>query len=354
MSKSYQVVFLYTELAEYFLSSVRWLLEHHPVEVHIVRWPVHPDAPFNFDIPEGAKIYERSDYTHSELLKVISNINPDLIYCSGWVDKGYLRVCRNFKKNIPVLMGMDNHWEGSFKQILASLAGRYFLSFHFTHAFVPGKPQKKYAEKLGFPETRIIEGFYSADYETFHGAYLDSHRQKKIKLPHRFLFVGRYIERKGIRELWDAFRALHGYIENDWELWCVGTGPEEKNKSDYNKIVHHGFLQPEELKTLIPKTSVFILPSHYEPWGVVVHEFAAAGFPLICSDKIGAATKFLHEGINGYHFESGNSNDLMCQMAKFVEMPDQEIYNKGKKSAEIAEAITPARWSKKMMEIIKN
>ena len=46
---------------------------------------------------------------------------------------------------------------------------------------------------------------------------------KKNNNPKRFLFVGRYIKRKGILDLWNSFVQLNNEVSNNWELWCVGT-----------------------------------------------------------------------------------------------------------------------------------
>lgn len=46
------------------------------------------------------------------------------------------------------------------------------------------------------------------------------------------------------------------------------------------------------MTNLMKQCGVFILPSRIEPWGVVVHEFSAAGFPLLLSDQVGSAESF--------------------------------------------------------------
>ena len=53
----------------------------------------------------------------------------------------------------------------------------------------------------------------------------------------------------------------------------------------------------------------FVCPAN-EHWGVVVHEAAAAGLPLLLSNTTYAGTHFLVEGINGYSFDENNYKDL--------------------------------------------
>ena len=108
---------------------------------------------------------------------------------------------------------------------------------------------------------------------------------RKKNFPKRFLYVGRYYDFKGVKTLWDAFIQLQVENPNDWELWCLGNGDLEP--LEHPKIKHLGFMQPEDLDKIISETGIFILPSLFEPWGVVVQEYAAAGYPLILSNQIG-------------------------------------------------------------------
>jgi len=346
-----KVLFLYTELAGYFLSCVEALVQQYAVEVHIVRWPLNQEAPFQFDVPAGVQVYERQNYTREQLIRLCQEIAPRLVFCSGWVDKDYLAVVRSFKKEIPILVGMDNQWQGSVKQYIASLLAPFTLQRLFTHAFVAGAPQKAYARKLGFSESHVLEGYYAADVGHFQQAYLTAKELKAEAFPRRFLYVGRYVPEKGVEDLWQAFVQLQGQMPNDWELWCLGTGPLAAIAVKHPKVKHFGFVQPQALQPYINQTSVFVLPSHFEPWGVVIHEFAAAGFPLLCSHRVGAATAFLKEGINGFSFEPGNVTALKEAMKKLVMLPEARLRLMGEESRTMALQNTPSIWAEKLMKL---
>ncbi|MGQ0827751.1 MAG: glycosyltransferase family 4 protein [Bacteroidota bacterium] len=347
-----KIVFLYTELATYFLACIEKLLQHPAIEVHIVHWPVNKEAPFDFSFPNSIFMYTRNDSaSDQQLQQLIIKINPSLIYSSGWLDKGYLKICKQYKKKIPVIVGFDNQWEGSFKQRLAVLISPFRILNHFSHCWVPGDLQYDYALRLGFDKTNILTGFYSCNFDFFHNQHLINKQKKKNQFPKRFLYVGRYVEHKGINDLWNAFIELQNEDPNDWELWFIGTGAIEPVK--HPKIKHFGFVQPGDLPQYIKDTGVFVLPSHFEPWGVVVHEFAAAGFPIICSDKVGAAGTFIEENVNGLIYKAGSIMELKKQLKAVMALDTAQLFHMGEKSLEKAREITPKTWAETLMKVIK-
>ncbi len=338
-----KILFLYTELAGYFVSCINTLSQKAD-EVHIVRWPVNKEAPFEFTFATNVFVRNRSDFTNGELLQEVKKINPDKIICSGWIDKGYLAVCRAFKGKIPTIMSMDNHWQGSARQQVMRLIAPFTLHRCFSQAWVPGDAQKSYALKLGFTEDKICTGFYSADTGHFSELFKNIHPQKKENFPRRIIYAGRYIESKGIHTLWNAFIKAVEKTQYPWELWCLGTGELYDQRVIHPNIRHFGFVQPADLKRYLSETGVFILPSNFEPWGVVVHEMAASGMPLICSDKVGAVSLFLQPGVNGFLFEAGNEKGLEELLLKVMALNDDELYKMGELSHELAQKITPQSW----------
>jgi glycosyltransferase involved in cell wall biosynthesis len=345
-----KIVFLYTELATYFLACVEELLRAPGIEVHIVRWQVNKEAPFAFAFPAGLKIYNRADLSVPQLHELLQKIGPSAIYCSGWIDKGYMEACKPYKGKIPVIVGFDNQWKGTARQQLARLISPFRILNHFSHCWVPGQLQVSYALKLGFKPGKILTGFYSCDYNFFQQQYLADKDSKQADFPKRFIYAGRYVQHKGITDLWDAFTELQDEFPNDWELWCLGTGDVAPRV--HPKIRHFGFVQPAEMNAYLRDTGVFVLPSHFEPWGVVVHEFAAAGFPIVCTDEVGAATAFVENNINGYIYKSGDKQALKQALLKIVNADLSSLIRMGESSVKKAGRITPKIWAQKLISVL--
>lgn len=341
------VLFLYTELADYFLKCCDELSKS--ANVHIVRWPVNKEAPFAFEFSDKIKIYEKHTYSLQQLKELVRQIKPDMIVCSGWVDKDYLKVIKPYYGKIPTVMSCDTHWRGDLKQQLARVLSRMFLLNTFSHGWVPGGIQKTYLEKLGFRTNRIYTGFYCCDLEHFNQVYTEGKQEKENHFPKVFLYVGRYYEFKGIRDLWTAFIELHAEQPNEWELWCLGNG--NIDPVAHPKIKHFGFVQPKHLPAILQKSGVFVLPSRFEPWGVVVQEYAAAGFPILVSDAVGAKDAFVKEGENGFVFGNSDISKLKAQLKKFINISGKELNLMGDISHGMAQHINKQSWVKTLTSI---
>ena len=342
-------LFLYTEIAEYVLACCHELANHG--EVHIISWPVNKEAPFQFEEKKNITLYSKKDFTQKQLIKLVTSINPNVIICSGWIDKDYLKITKTYFGKIPTVMTCDTHWRGDFKQRLATFISRFTLLNIFSHAWVPGQIQKKYVLKLGFKEKNIETGFYSCDLAHFEAIYQSQKEQKQTHFPKRFMYVGRYYEFKGIKELWQAFSELQDELPNEWELWCLGIGDIEP--INHPKIKHFGFVQPKDLSNYTAQTGVFILPSRSEPWGVVVHEFAAAGFPLLLSDKVGAKEQFLKEGKNGFVFTSGNVNEIKQVLKKIINTKESDLIAMSSYSNNLSKSISPESWTESLLKMTR-
>lgn len=350
VSKKPVILFLYSELAEYFLVCARRFLAEFNGEIHIVHWSVNKEAPFQFDL-SAFTTYSREDYDTRAMMQLVEDIKPDALVCSGWMDKGYKSVCKVYRGKIPVIVTVDNQWRGNLKQRAASVLSPAVVKPYYSHAWVPGPRQRAFVSKLGFSDDTIKEGFYSADVDYFSALKKNYEAEKAKNFPKRFLYVGRYLPHKHVEQLWEAFARLANK-GCDWELWCVGTGDLYEARMEHPAIRHFGFIQPADLETVIAGTGVFVLPSGYEPWGVVLQEYALAGYPLICTNEVGASETFLKDGFNGFMIDEGTVDLLYGAMKKITEMPIDQLLEMGNRSAKRATVITPTTWSHTLMEFV--
>jgi glycosyltransferase involved in cell wall biosynthesis len=345
-----KVLILYRELAAYFVACLNDLCDRHGIEADVIAYPVNPDAPFQFIFSSHVHLYDRFKMSDEEILKIASSGNYDLIFCGGWADKAYIGAVKH-RGSATAVLAFDNQWQGNVKQRLATVYARMFLSPYFDFAFVPGTEQQNFAQRMGF--RHISLGVYSCDYPVFNSIYAERKNQFSQD-KYRLIYVGRYAPEKYFEELCEVFCELHQEGFSNWDLHAAGTGPRWEQRPIHPAIQHHGFLQGDALRSFMLGGSAFVLPSIFEPWGVVVHEFAAAGFPMVLSDKVGARTAFLEEGKNGFLFSSGNKSALKSALKKLMSCSAERLHEMSLHSHLLASRITPETWSRTLMEGSKN
>ena len=349
-----KILYLYAEVMGYTVSTLDQLVQNG-AEIHVVSYDDGKLTPYLIPELSNVKFYQRSEYSYEKLITLASRVNPEIVVVSGWEDKVYLRLCRYFiSRGIQVVCGFDDQWNGNFRQHFASTIGRLnFFKYFYSHAWVCGPRQFEYARRLGFAKNKIIFDLYSADVSLFDNCLERKKKDSVEKYPHNFLFVGRFHESKGIDTLIDAWKQL-GHARKDWKLTLVGAGALKQEFVNIPQIQIFDFLQPKQLAELTKTSGCFVLPSRFEPWGVVVHEFAAAGLPLVLSDAIGASDIFLVPRKNGFRFEANNVNCLAECMKKIINSSNKQLISMGQVSTNLAKRITPSTSSDNLMSLIEN
>lgn len=340
------------ELADYSMMCFAKHLELHPAdEIHVVHYPINPEAPFAFEPVNNLFLYQKDQTDAADMWSLFEAIHPDVVLCSGWNDGFYNEFVRAVKKLVPVILCFDNIFRYTIKQLVSLPVARVMFRGVYAGVWVPGEKQISFAKLLGFKEDRIFTGFYSTDNQNFNEMYHASQATKAQHFPKRFLCVARYIPQKGLGLLWKVFAELKEELGHDWELWCAGTGDDFEDRMIHPSIHHLGFVQPKDFEKLVRECSVFVLPSLFEPWGVVVNEFAAAGFPMLLSDKIGSASAYLKEGENGWYFAAGNKADLKNKLAEIMRTPPKQLLQMGEVSNTLGMKNSAERWSDTLIQM---
>jgi len=144
-------------------------------------------------------------------------------------------------------------------------------------------PAKVHVRGNGFPDPAEM----SAD---------DGDLRARLRIPAEaplILYVGRIAAGKGIEHLLDAARWIP-------DAHVVIAGPDDRHGT--SRLVHeaerttgrvHALPVTEEPPHgLYPQADVFVLPSEGESFGIVAAEAAAAGTPVVLSDRCGIAGFF--------------------------------------------------------------
>jgi glycosyltransferase involved in cell wall biosynthesis len=151
--------------------------------------------------------------------------------------------------------------------------------------------------------------------------------------PPEILFVGRLVERKGVKYLIDAFRLLAQDI--DCCLYIVGDGPEKPNLETQvqkmglqNKVVLTGQIPEKDLQKRYQSCSVFVLPAitdskgDTEGLGVVLIEALTYKRPVVAS-RVGGIVDIVEDGRTGLLVPEKDSQALGHALRKLLS--DQKL-----------------------------
>lgn len=94
------------------------------------------------------------------------------------------------------------------------------------------------------------------------------------------LFVGRFVEKKGVRVLRELATRLP-----ECTFHMVGSGPENPDKWGLANVKILGRKSRSELASLYAATDALILPSAGEGFPLVIQEAMACGLPVVCGTE---------------------------------------------------------------------
>lgn len=361
------VAVLWSELPTYLTACLEVLQSRYYVDLLVIRMPTSSLSPSERHAYEESAfaglqkklMWEELGFTQAQRLTslqaYLGDFQPQVVLAGNWAHSPYVPLLSRLRKRGAVVVGcMDNQWRGTYKQWLMVLLRRRWLRGRFDFLWGAGDRQAQYARRLGFGADRQLHGLYICDSRLFSTVANARFSQigRKADWPRRFLFVGRFVEQKGVGDLLQAYCLYRSRVADPWFLHCIGGGPLESLLRRETGVIVEDFRQPAELVVAFEHAGVFVLPSRYEPWGVVVHEAATAGLPLICSSECGASVELLQDGYNGFLFKSGDVAGL-ARLLEYCASGSIDLELMGRCSVQIAQRFTPERWADYLAEMLQ-
>ena len=352
MPKRLKILYLYSELVGYQIPIFEEYTSKYGADVHVISWDQKKLKPYTPPKLNNVTYYKRSLYTQKTLTELATEIQPDIIYISGWMDRDYLGLVRKFRKRgTPVVVGFDDQWKGTFRQLAASILFPAIRKRYYSHAWVAGPYQYEFAKRLGFMNREIIFNLLSCNLRLFSQG-IDNLKSKEVDYPKSFLYVGNFRRTKGTDILIEAYTEYQLKYNGKWKMICVGNGDMQPLLENVPNVEILGFARQEELVEISKRAGVFILPSRSEQWGVVVQEFAAAAMPLILSGNIGARPEFFIENYNGLTYADNLPENLAIVMDIMSKKEKEELVEMAKNSFILSQKITPQISAASFMSIL--
>ena len=262
------------------------------------------------------------------LMNAIRKINPDVLITEGYFQWTPIVQLYGKLHNVPVFMGYERTlWternNGKLKTFIRRFQNRLFEGF-----LVNGSETKKYLMSIGVKEEKIHIGGMSADSEGLRKGIASMSEEEKSMFRAKFakgrglvyLFCGRVENLKGTPHLLEAWEE-HIKVHPDDHIILVGYGDKsEEMKAKYKDVasVHlEGRVPYTEVHKYYAVADVFILPTLTDNWSLVVPEAMACGLPVATSIYNGCHPELVHEGENGYVFDTLDKDSMIKTLDYF-------------------------------------
>ena len=195
---------------------------------------------------------------------------------------------------------------------------------------------------------KIIRSCYNIDYlmpvsnylTNFYTKFLVNKKTKCIYIPHaldyipnvnsklnnkNIISIGRLSKEKGFTTLIDVFKIVNNKYPN-WILNIIGDGIEKErlivkinNNNLKNKVIMPGYKDQLFIEKMFLSSSIYVMTSYEESFGLVLIEAASCGIPLIAFDSALGAREIINNNITGYLIKDRNIEEMANKIIKLIE-----------------------------------
>ena len=217
--------------------------------------------------------------------------------------------------------------QGAYRRLSAFMERRFYrFSWPTVVIAVSKSVKQELIDEFGTPEETIEVIPNGVDVQRFHPMNRLTYRRElrqELGLSESdtvALFVGNSWERKGLSLAIEAVEALSAF---GVRLLVVGSGDpaahgKSENVSGAGSSVLFVDRRVVDIQRYYAAADVLLLPSHYEPFGMVVMEALASGLPVIVSSVAGVA-EYITEGHNGLLVHDlSNAGELTRRIASLI------------------------------------
>jgi len=222
---------------------------------------------------------------------------------------------------------------------------RYYLPV-YDGAYTAGRLGRQCCLRLGFPESKIVNAYFSHDVDEFDEFYKTRAAKERERLRTELnlapdtcvlLNISRFVDWKRVEDLAKSIEIAEGLpLKREIVLILIGDGTYTKHEEILGRLRNTRVIRVKsvhfpEIKSWYAASDLFVFPSEGDIWGLVVNEALSMRVPVICTKRIGAAELVRH-GWNGFLVETRSPQQIASYIAKFVndrELSEQMRTNAG-------------------------
>lgn len=253
-----------------------------------------------------SKVIQKTGFDQTEKFipigttKTLNEIRPDIVVCMEYNPCAIMVKHWCNRKKVPYISWTDGtRLSEAHIGRLQKLSRKYIIKG--TKAFIASSTAARDNQiYLGADPEKIHISYLTVDINR----YTSTNTDKPKAEPFGIICVGSLIQRKGIDLLLNALAIIK---DRDWTLTLAGEGPEKEALAKQaeelgilQKIRFAGFIEGEKLRDLYAESSLFILPTREDCFGLVTLEAMCAGLPVISSKYADGAYDLIKEGVTGF------------------------------------------------------
>ena len=234
------------------------------------------------------------------LYEKLKSLSPDVIILTGYNPAHLVGAFYAIFHKTKLIIHTDGTMRSEANQSYWHRLIRRLLSFKVSAYIGTGESARELYVSHGAKAENIFISRLAVDNEMFR-----NNNPKLQKKEFDLIFVGRFEEIKRPLFVIDIAEKLSQSLGRTIHVVFIGSGSLDssirerlKNSKNISALLP-GFVQPEHLPSWFHRSRVFVLPSTFEPWGLVANEAAAAGLPIVSTDVPGSVGEIIWDGVNG-------------------------------------------------------
>ncbi len=270
-----------------------------------------------------------TDYrTLKELKALLKELQPDRVFCTfaKAVSYGCWAAGRaNIKHIYALISGLGSVFRGNSLQ---ERCIRIVMSRLYKNAF-------RYCDTVIFQNNDdatelVCQGLLPREKAyVVNGSGVDLKKFKHTPLPNTatFLFIGRLLREKGIKEYIEAAKIVKRKYPHAHFIAIGDTdsNPSSLRETDIEAYRREGIIDfvgyKEDVRPYIAEADVFVLPSYHEGTPRSVLEAMSMGRPIITTDAPGCRETVI-DGLNGFLIPVGHAEELASKMNALLDNAD--------------------------------
>lgn len=299
---------------------------------NITYYPIHVNIPLRDKMSFLYWLkayYQTRNQFKRHFSSLLNKIRPDIVICTVYsfqlIDiiitvchkQGIKTIMESHTKGETVLMAPKFKYNQYLHKLFSLWDHHIMKSLHHCSCVVTLTQQdvhfwQRYAQRIEvIPNMLTITPKMVLDYRT-----------------KRVISAGRYMPEKGFDRLLKAWGLIKKKF-HDWELYIFGNG----NRMPYQEIADQ--LQLGESVHLMPatkdiadefaKSSIYVMSSRYEGFGLVLAEAMSCGLPCISFDCPYGPHEIIRDREDGFLAEDGNIEDLAKKLEQLMSNEDLRI-----------------------------